>query len=213
MKWTDEAIQKERVLVQAARRAGKSYTALKWALEIGVGNILFVSHSEQMSLHAFETLVQNFKDKVERIERTNKRVGLLNGTMIHFVHGSPESTRGLRMDAVVLDDMGYMSDMDVCLYFAVAAARPDFPFFATYTKDYRGGVKRIKKMENVAPVHTITVDYLDMLEEGLITAKDVRDLMKATSEKIFKEELGPFYPEERLTLKNKMFKHLLNKKG
>jgi hypothetical protein len=205
--WQEEAISKQRVLVRAARRAGKSEAAIRWARKAG-RRVLFAVPYEAMIQTNLYTMAAMYESEVTRVTKNPAVIDFVDGTRVEFVAIRNEfAVRGVRVDAVVLDEIGEMTDSAVMTVMMCAAHVADFKFFATYSSAPKNGVKRIFKLEDV---HYVTVDYLDLLENGILSADTVRDIQSFVSAKSFKEEFGPYLRTEVKKRKNIFFKHLLD---
>jgi hypothetical protein len=208
-KWQDEAISKRRVLLRGSRASGKTYAAIQWARKAG-RRVLFGTPYEAMIQSIMDTMYHMYRDEVVLFQPGRKMIVFNDGTQIDFVSVRNEldfKMHGLRVDAIVLDDIGDMTD-DAVVTIAMSAAHIyNFKFFATYSTERKSGVKRLSKLEDV---EYVTVDYLDLLENGILSASAVRDIKNYMSPKTFKEEFGPYDYKRTGPLKNVFFKHLLD---
>lgn len=214
MKWQEEALTKNRVIVRATRQAGKTYTAVKWARNAGK-EVLFGVPYKQMVSPVVDLFKRLYQEEIELAQRNTGRITFLDGTHIQVAALQNEfSVRGKRVDAVVLDDVGEMNEDAVVSAMMCAAHVRDFKFFAAYSVIHKNGIKRIERLESVSSVDHIVVDYLDLLEEGVVTAEQMRQIWEMYTPSGFGAEFGPYLkdrPKNKMT--NKLFKHLLNKKA
>lgn len=207
--WKQQALARRRVVVRTARRAGKTSTAVKWARSAGK-RVLYVVPYETMGHHAFEDMRRCYQGEIQSTTTNPHRITFTDGNEVHFL-SRIDQARGARYDAVVIDEVSYLNEDDVILALATAADQIDFPFFVTHTKELgRGTAKRFKKMEEVAPIDYISIDYLDLLQDGVYLASDVRTVKDTLSAHAFEEEYGPWFAKEAKP-RNSFFKHLLDK--
>jgi superfamily II DNA or RNA helicase len=207
--WQSEALFKKRVVVRAARGAGKTVLAIKWARKVAIGKrVLFCVANQSAVMTTVESFKTLLGSEVASIRRDTGEIGFRDGTRVYVVSLSNElALRGQRCDAVVLDDAGLMTDHMVLSALVCVAHVADFSFLATYSSAPKNGLKIFKKLGDV---HYITYDYLDMLESGMIKASTVRDIKQYMTERAFAEEFGPYEKMKTVKGKNITFKHLLD---
>lgn len=207
MKWHEEALKKDRVLARISRRGGKTMGAIKWARQAG-DNVLYCVPAHGFINDIISVIQSMYPEDIHSVRKDPAQVRFHDGQVIHIAVPS-ERTRGRRMDAVVLDELSAMSEQQAFIAYTTAIHNNPMPkFFATYSTLYKkGGVKFLEKAEGV---HHVTVDYLDLLEEGVFLAEFVRQVQGFIDAKQFKQEFGPYEQIKKKT--NSMFKHLLSKK-
>jgi hypothetical protein len=212
VEWQEKALESSRVLVRAARSSGKTFTAIKWARNAG-RRVIFGVPNQQMVGAVMDVFNSLYREEITHFYRSEGKVVFRDGVQIN-VMALQNSFRllGLRADAVVLDEAGYMNESAVISAMACASQTRSFKFFATYSSVPKSGVKLIKRLEEVSHVELITVDYLDLLESGALRADDVRSIQGSMTAKAFAEEMGPYQRNQQtLKHKNALFKHLLTK--
>ena len=207
MKWHEEALKHDRVLARVSRRGGKSTAAMKWARQAGK-TVLYCVPTRGLVQETVNSIAAMYKDEVQMVRKSPGEIRFHDGQVIHVMVAN-ENVRGRRVDAVVFDELSHMTeDQALAAYATAIHANPLPKFFATYsTLIKKGGVKLLEKAEDV---HHVSVDYLDLLEEGIFLAEFVRQVQRVLSPKQFKEEFGPYEQVKKRT--NSMFKHLLTKK-
>ena len=215
MKELEQALQGKRVILKAARRAGKTTTAIKWARNHG-GRVIFVVPYSSMVRLIVNALEFEYSEEIEAIKLNGNEAIVLfkDDAEIRVMAGRYENAghlKGLRADAIVFDDINHINEGDAIGMLTAVVHKEDFSIFATSTGDERGGYKLLKGLDKVAPLETISIDYLDLIENGRLSAGDIRYLIDKMSESTFKKEMGPFKKEFQLRRNNAFFKHLLKK--
>ena len=198
-KWQKEALGHKSIMVRASRRAGKTTAALQWARSAG-RRVLFVVPYQVSIAPAMNSFIQMYSREVSRYETNPCVVHMLDGTQITFIASTSSAMRGLRVDAIVLDEVGYMMQIDVLL--ACTRVGTD-SIFATYSTP---GGKLVDSLSQLPGIHMMTVDYLDLLAENVFTPQQIRGIQSQMTPGIFAEEFGPFQ-EKKPT--NQRYKHLL----
>ena len=206
--WTKEVLEsgEERIVVRAARRSGKTMTAIKWARSAGK-RVLFVCPTQPQASMSASMMHTMYSNEIHLTQFNPHSFVFEDGTIVYFV--SPRTSdffRGMSIDAVVLEEVGYMSDNDVLAALVTATTSGKKPkFLATYSEARK--TSGLKRLEKIGIEKEITVDYLDLLENGSVTADSVRNMIESLGTKAFHSEFGPF--KKPYKMQNKDFIHLL----
>lgn len=198
-KWQKEALGHESIIVRASRCAGKTTAALQWARSAG-RRVLFVVAYEANISPAMNSFIQMYNREISRYQANPSVVEMIDGTIITFIASTSNAMRGLRIDAIVLDEAAHMIEENAWL----ACTRVETEaIFVTYSG--RGG-KMIDVLAQAPEMHVMTVDYLDLLAEGVYKPERVRMIQAELDPDVFADEFGPFEAKKRT---NKLYKHLL----
>jgi hypothetical protein len=201
-KWQKEAISKHMVLVRAARRSGKTYAAVQWARKAGK-RVLYVVPFSGMVESVINSFVNLYPMGLHTVQKNRGYIAWADGTEIDVIAQSEHAVRGRRIDAVVLDEAGYIDDKFLVRVLMCCTADK---LFAVYTVDKTKSVKLIQEMPMV---EHMSVDYLDMIEQGIFTAADIRQYKDYVTHEVFEAEFGPF-PRTDKQGTNKYYKYLLD---
>lgn len=208
-KWQEQAVSNRRVVVRASRRAGKTRAALSWAKAAG-NRVLYVVPYQTMVSLAFEEFILKEGASIQEARKNPYQLILDDGTHIDFTSQTSQ-LRGTRYDAVVIDDAQYINENSFIEALATAAGQIDFPFFVTHSGALPGSIrKRLEKIEEIVAVEHVQVDFLDLIEQGVYSAKDMRAIHEVVTKKSIEDEYGPWGPHEKKP-RNSFFKHLLDK--
>jgi len=214
MRWQEKVQKHERVVVKGCRRSGKTYGALKWAAQAGSRVLMVVPFTAGVT-HAKYTAEAIFQDEIIEILRTSGGIAIkLKGDRLIWVvsHTLVESTRGLRVDAVVVDEAQRLDEEHIYNVLATMMTGT-VKFFVTYTSALMPQEKKnIMAWERLKP-HRVTIDYLDLLEAGVLYASHIRELHGSMSAYQFEQEMGPFKREKNEGYTNEDFRFLLSEQA
>ena len=208
-KWQMALYREKRVLVRACRRAGKTVAALEWLRGAGE-NAIFVTINQTMVRVALQTASILFGEDIKHIQQSGQIV-FEDGQTVRFVSASnTKKVRGMRVDTVVFDDIGSIKKQSIKDVLDTVKHLDDFYLFGAYSVVTQDGLKWFEEKGDVAGVTYKTVDYLDLLEDGVFSASNIRDIKGMLTPKAFSEEFGPYEVEKKQKRKNINYKHLLD---
>lgn len=202
--WKNEVEREDRVLFRGCRQSGKTLMAARWARR-AQGQTLVLVANEQNRKQMMEMLLTTCERKDIR-SYSSEEVKFTNGNQVFLRVAGSDTVRGLLIDNIAVDGADEMSENDL-LQALHRVQAPDFGLFASYTSHRSGAVKLC---ERVGDMKRVTVDYLDLLEQGVFRADDIRELRKMMRWNRFAEEFGPYEKERQRTLTNRSFSYLLD---
>lgn len=145
-----------------------------------------------------------YHDKIITAVKSNRYIKLENGTQIHVMQATARHIAGMRVDAIVFDEVGCMNRESVINFMTrLSGSRK---ILALYTMNTLDGLEILEGME----AHHVSVDYLDLLENGILSSDDVRNIYSSMTHAAFEREMGPYEKPKNKVYRNKDYKHLLS---
>lgn len=203
------AIEKGIYFLRGCRLSGKTEAGILFAIERALAapksKVVFVTAFD--SSRELEKTARECGSKFSN--KTGNKLHLVNESTIEFMSArSMEIRKGLKADALVVDNMNCfkMDEAYGALVYVAGNKKMDVLITSTGTKGT--GEKMLKELQKNNEVFVHNYDYLDLIEEGKMTASNVRELKASMSKKTFKNEFGPYY-ERDVKLTNEQLKDLL----
>lgn len=205
IKWQRQVLldRNMRMLVRVPRATGKTTTGIKWAKDAGQ-TVLYLAPSQGAANLAFETARTMLRNEMLGADIAQKMVVMKDGVRIYFAGATSETLRGKRVDAVVFDEISHMSNEAIDAAFDCMGRVPKF--LALYSQENKAVTMKIKQVPNVV---VIVQDYMDLLEQGVLSAERIRHAFNYIHGMAFLQTYGPFEREEPVARVNMNFTHLL----
>lgn len=199
--WEEDIKDQRRVLMRGARRSGKTYAAVTWAHEAEKSVVFIGTDSGNEEAHQL-LLARSSREDILGYSRNE--IEYRNGKKIRFLTVGETAVQGLVIENLVLDNADTLDSAYLLSVFS--RVRHPVNIFATYGWRRSSAVKTLEQVEGM---HFVTRDYLDLLQDQVVEAKDIRELKLMMTPEHFAAEFGPYEKTTQKTITNRSMNYLL----
>lgn len=176
------------IAVRCTRRSGKSTLAVRWATK-QLGVTLFIAPTQPQASIIREMLVRDIGEAAIHTLQRNKIV-THDGRVYHIIHGTQriETTMGLRLDNIVIDEFGYIDRSWYNQIGMFKAMNSELKVLMLTSSIRSSSIS--EAIEEIEPeMHYVSYNINDAIADNLFYREDIEAIY---AEQKYKEEFGPW---------------------
>lgn len=204
---------KKWTIIRSARRTGRTWLCLQWALNEPNKQVAFLTPSLR-GVDLYINMIEDMYPGLITMKGTNL-VRLANGVTIRFITPHNQlDTHGVRLDKIAIDEAGYFGLRGDIEHFINLYATLGCKFLITASGVNNDTIFDWFEKYERPDAYYEEYSYLNALEDGIYTESFINEMIRDRGAEQFKNEYGPWNTINKYGVRsNKDFKHLLKKRG
>lgn len=198
-------------IIRAARRTGRTWLCIQWAITEPNQQVAFLTPSMRGS-DTYIKMIEDMYPGLIRMKGANL-LTLANGVTIRFITPNNQlDTHGVRLDKIVMDDAGYFGLREDVEHFINLYAMLGCRFLVTASEVKNDTIFDLMEKYERSDAYYEEYSYLDALKDGVYDIDFINRIKEDMGEERFSRENGPWDTINKFGPKrNKDFKYLLRK--